>query len=48
MVIFIDDNGGSMGCVNKPLRGGKIPDDRVIDGKDIAPLLFDQMARLMR
>lgn len=88
MVIFTSDNGGSMGCSNAPLRGGKgstweggmreptiawwpgtipangtcdevttamdllptfarlgggkIPDDRVIDGKDIAPLLLGQ------
>ena len=86
MVIFTSDNGGSMGCSNQPLRGGKgstweggmreptvawwpgtippkstcdevaatmdllptfaalgggkVPDDRVIDGKDIAPLLL--------
>jgi len=87
LVLFTSDNGGSRGCVNKPLRGGKgntweggmreptlawwpghvpagavcdevastmdllptvarlaggkAPDDRVIDGKDIAPLLRD-------
>ena len=85
LVLFTSDNGGSLGCVNKPLRGGKgstweggmreptiawwpgtvpagstcdevattmdvlptfaklgggkTPDDRMIDGHDIAPLL---------
>lgn len=87
LVLFTSDNGGSSGCVNKPLRGGKgstweggmreptiawwrgtvaagsacdevattmdllptfarlgggkVPDDRVIDGKDITSLLVD-------
>ena len=86
MVIFTSDNGGSLGCSNAPLRGGKgstweggmreptlvwwpgavpanstcdeiattmdllptfaalsggkVPGDRVIDGKDISPLLL--------
>jgi len=85
LVLFTSDNGGSLGCVNRPLRGGKgstweggmrvptiawwpgtvpdasacdevattmdllptfarlgrgkVPDDRVIDGKDITGLL---------
>lgn len=85
LVLFTSDNGGSRGCVNKPLRGGKgsaweggvreptvawwpqtipagstrdevataldvlptfaklagaaVPDDRIIDGKDISQLL---------
>jgi len=87
LVLFTSDNGGSAGCVNQPLRGGKgttweggmreptvawwpgtipakttcdevastmdflptfarlaggkVPDDRTIDGKDITPLLRD-------
>ena len=86
LVLFTSDNGGSRGCVNRPLRGGKgstweggmreptlawwpdrvpagsvcdevatamdvlptlaklaganVPTDRIIDGKDISPLLL--------